>query len=274
MAPSRAFLARSAPLRRAPQHLSTIFCNKTAAVPRPYHSHDHPPPPGVFNAAENAILSAAYAHVPEHGFTQPALSLGARDAGYPDISTNLLPEGPFSLIRYHLVTQREALAPKSKEIFNTNAVVNPTSQNGDAASATHWKVSDKVERLTWERLLGNRDVNHRWQEALAVMAQPSRVAASLHELALLADEIWHLSGDAAVDPSWYTKRGALSAVYASSELFMTNDRSPGYGETRAFLRRRLDETATVGAALGGAAQWIGFTASAALNVLRSKGARI
>ncbi|RYP32685.1 hypothetical protein DL767_005087 [Monosporascus sp. MG133] len=328
MAPSRALFARSAPLRRAPQNLATIFCNKTAAAPRPYHSHDHPPPPGVFNAAENAILSAAYAHIPEHGFTQRALSLGARDAGYPDISTNLLPEGPFSLIRYHLVTQREALAPKSKEIFNTtNAATTSTSQNGDAASAAHWKVSDKVERLTWERLLGNRDVNHRWQEApkphslpgamsmsigsdslavpapmaqttpchtahppartrslahrcprpaqaLAVMAQPSRVAASLHELALLADEIWHLSGDAAVDPSWYTKRGALSTVYASSELFMTNDRSPGYGETRAFLRRRLEETGTVGAALGGAAQWIGFTASAALNVLRSKGARI
>ncbi|RYP06317.1 hypothetical protein DL765_009533 [Monosporascus sp. GIB2] len=368
MAPSRAFFAKSAPLRRAPRNLATIFCNKTAAAPRPYHSHDHPPPPGIFNAAENAILSAAYAHVPEHGFTQRALSYGARDAGYPDISTNLLPEGPFSLIRYHLVTQREALAPKSKEIFNINPSTNPASHDGDAASATHWNVSDKVERLTWERLLGNRDVNHRWQEvcpvvivppfdhppiplrpgsmktepngrrhatysfmaspsntafstrpsshaapshpspkahslsgaitpyrthtptrpclrslahrrprraqALAVMAQPSRVATSLHELALLADEIWHLSGDAAVDPSWYAKRGALSAVYASSELFMTNDRSPGYGETRAFLRRRLDETDTVGAALGDAAQWIGFTASAALNVLRSKGARI
>ncbi|RYO79992.1 hypothetical protein DL766_005817 [Monosporascus sp. MC13-8B] len=328
MAPSRAFFARSAPLRRAPRNLATIFCNKTAAAPRPYHSHDHPPPPGVFNAAENAILSAAYAHVSEHGFTQRALSHGARDAGYPDISTNLLPEGPFSLIRYHLVTQREALAPKSKEIFNINPATTPASHNGDAASATHWKVGDKVERLAWERLLGNRDVNHRWQEppkphslsgamsvsigsdslavpsphgtqhatphhtptrpclrslahrcprhaqALAVMAQPSRVAASLHELALLADEIWYLSGDIAVDPSWYAKRGALSAVYASSELFMTNDRSPGYGETRAFLRRRLDETNAVGAALGGAAQWVGFTASAALNVLRSKGARI
>ncbi|RYO75633.1 hypothetical protein DL764_010358 [Monosporascus ibericus] len=274
MAPSRALSARSAPLRRASQNLATIFCIKTAATPRPYHSHDHPPSPGVFNAAENAILSAAYAHVPEHGFTQRALSLGARDAGYPDISTNLLPEGSFGLIRYHLVTQREALAPKSKEIFNSNAATTLTSRIGDAASATHWEVSDKVERLTWERLLGNRGVNHRWQEALAVMAQPSRVAASLHELALLADEIWYLSGDAAVDPSWYTKRGALSTVYASSELFMTNDRSPGYGETRAFLRRRLGEAGTVGAALGGAAQWIGFTASAALNVLRSKGARI
>lgn len=142
----------------------------TAALPRLYHSYDHPPPPGVFNPTEQAILSAAYAHVPEHGFTQSALSLGARDAGYLDISTNVLPDGPFSLIRYHLVTQREALAPKSREIFNTTtaAAATAATQPGEAPSSLpaggQWKVGDKVERLTWERLLGNRDVNHRWQE--------------------------------------------------------------------------------------------------------------
>lgn len=106
------------------------------------------------------------------------------------------------------------------------------------------------------------------------MAQPSHVPASLRELALLADEIYYLAGDTSVDPSWYTKRGSLSVIYASSELFMTNDRSPGFGETRAFLQRRLDETSKAGSALGSVAQWVGFTASAGVNVLRSKGVRI
>lgn len=169
MAPSRAFVARIAPLCRPTRNFpssSSIIISRTtaaaaataAAAPRLYHSYDHPPPPGVFNPTEQAILSAAYAHVPEHGFTQSSLSLGARDAGYLDISTNLLPDGPFSLIRYHLVAQREALAPKSKEIFSSSSNNTITSPPGQ------WKVSDKVERLTWERLLGNRDVNHRWQE--------------------------------------------------------------------------------------------------------------
>ena len=182
MAPSRAFVARISPLCRAHKGLYSLAPSRAtapnttwppaaatatatatsvtaaaAATPRSYHSYDHPPPPGVFNQTEKAILSAAYAHVPEHGFTQHALTLGARDAGYLDISTNLLPEGPFSLIRYHLITQREALAPKTSEIFD--------QQQGGAAPPTgQWTVSDKVERLTWERLLGNRDVNHRWQE--------------------------------------------------------------------------------------------------------------
>lgn len=269
MAPSRATTRLTALVRRTVQHQqqqqhSRFQSLLSPALRRSYQSYDHPPPPGAFGAAEQAILSAAYRHVPEHGFTQQALSLGVRDAGYLDISTNLLPEGPFSLIRYHLVTQREALAPRSESIF---------SSGGEGTSPPR-QVPDKVERLAWERLLGNQEVNHRWQEALAVMAQPSHVPASLRELALLADEIYYLAGDTSVDPSWYTKRGSLSVIYASSELFMTNDRSPGFGETRAFLQRRLDETSKAGSALGSVAQWVGFTASAGVNVLRSKGVRI
>ncbi|OTB12582.1 hypothetical protein K445DRAFT_321030 [Daldinia sp. EC12] len=265
MAPSRATTRLATALLRQTTQPKLRRPSPSSIVPRTYHSYDHPPPPGVFSPAEKAILSAAYKHVPEHGFTQHALTLGARDAGYLDISTNLLPEGPFSLIRYHLVTKREALAPWAKAVFG---------EGEHGAAAAPLKVPEKVERLTWERLLSNAEVNHRWQEALAVMAQPSHIPASLQELALLADEIYFLSGDTSVDPSWYTKRGSLSVIYASSELFMTNDRSPGYGETRAFLQRRLDETSTVSGALGSVAQWVGFTASAGLNVLRSKGVRI
>ncbi|KAK7943224.1 ubiquinone biosynthesis protein COQ9 [Apiospora aurea] len=235
------------------------------------------PPPGAFHSAERQILSAAYRHVPEHGFTHKALSLGARDAGYLDISTNVVPEGPFSLIKYHLVSKREALAPRSAEIFNAPVAAAADGATPDTAAGSRGQlltVPERVERLTWERLLANQHVIHRWQEALAVMAQPSRVPASLHELALLSDEIHHLAGDLAVDPSWYTKRASLSTIYASSELFMTNDRSAGFGDTRAFLRRRLDETGSLAGALGSIGQWVGFTASAGLNVLRSKGARI
>lgn len=122
------------------------------ATSRPYHSYDHPASAGPFNPSEKALLSAAYAHVPEHGFSQKALSLGAKDAGYPDISTSVLPDGAFDLIRYHLATRREELAGTSKRIYN---------QGEEEAKA---KVGQKIERLTWERLLANQDVVHHWQE--------------------------------------------------------------------------------------------------------------
>ncbi len=106
------------------------------------------------------------------------------------------------------------------------------------------------------------------------MAQPAYIPPSLHELSLLSDEIWYLSGDTSVDSSWYTKRASLSAIYASTELFMTTDKSPNYNDTREFLDRRFRDVQVVGSALENMGQWVGFTASAGLNVLRSKGVRI
>lgn len=106
------------------------------------------------------------------------------------------------------------------------------------------------------------------------MAQPTYIPSSLKELAKLADEIYYLAGDLSVDPSWYTKRASLSTIYAAAELFMTNDHSPDFRDTREFLRRRLSETSELGAAASSIREWVGFTASAGVNVLRSKGVRI
>ncbi|KAL7932400.1 ubiquinone biosynthesis protein COQ9 [Trichoderma chlorosporum] len=234
------------------------FAPASSLSRRHYHSYDHPSTP-PFGAVDRSILAAAYEHVPEHGFSLRAIGLGARDAGYPDISSSILPDGQFSLIHYHLVAQRERLADRSRELLR------------DGSLAT---VDDKVAALTWERLVGNKDIIHRWQEALAIMAQPSHLPKSLAELAALSDDIWFLAGDKAVDPSWYTKRAALSMVYSSSELFMTNDRSPSFFETRQFLHRRLGEVQSVGGAVGSVGQWAGFTLNAGINVLRSKGVPI
>jgi ubiquinone biosynthesis protein COQ9 len=158
--PPRATAAPQARLRHASSSSSsysssssspTLFLRPSTAA-RPYHSYSHPAPPGPFNTTERALLSSAYAHVPAHGFTPEALALGARDAGYLDISTNLLPNGVFDLIRYHLVTRREALVQKAKEL--------------DASGSSSMRTGDKVFELTWERLLGNRDVVGRWQEVM------------------------------------------------------------------------------------------------------------
>ncbi|KAK4246343.1 COQ9-domain-containing protein [Corynascus novoguineensis] len=230
---------------------------------RRYHSHDHPAPAGPFTPAEAALLSAAYHHVPSHGFTPESLALGARDAGLLDISPSILRDGAFSLIRWHLHTQRASLAGKAEKL-------------AAAEKDKPMTVAEKVEALTWERLKGNVEAGivGRWQEALAIMAQPSYVPTSVKELAQLADEIVYLAGDVSVDPSWYTKRASLSAIYAAAELFQTTDQSPEFRETRAFLRRRLDEASQAGGAMRSIGEWIGFNAGAAVNVLRSKGVRI
>ncbi|KAM4057985.1 COQ9 domain-containing protein [Hirsutella rhossiliensis] len=234
----------------------------TRSCSQSFHSFHHPPSDGPFGAVEDAILAAAYRHVPEHGFSRRALGLGARDAGFLDISPSILPEGSFSLIRYHLVTRR-------RDLSRQDPAAGAASQDPAASG-----VAEKVTQLTWARLRANEAVIHQWQQALAIMAQPSYLPASLKELALLSDEIWFLAGDRAVDPSWYSKRASLSMIYSSAELLMTNDRSPGYAETRDFLHRRLAETRTAGSYVESLGQWAGFTVNASLNLLRSKGVPI
>ncbi|KAL0467774.1 ubiquinone biosynthesis protein COQ9 [Neurospora intermedia] len=233
-----------------------------------YHSYDHPSSSAAFTPVEESILSAAYQHVPSHGFTPSALAAGARDAGYLDISPTILPEGAFALIRYHLVKQREELAARVSELFGGEGHV------GARPGLSEREIRGRVEAVTWARLSANAQVIGRWQEALAIMAQPSYVPLSLKELALLSDEILFLAGDSSVDPSWYTKRASLSTIYAAAELFMTNDHSPEFMDTRAFLNRRLREVNEVGGVFRNLREWVGFTATAGVNVLRSKGVKI
>ncbi|EUC39151.1 hypothetical protein COCCADRAFT_81428 [Bipolaris zeicola 26-R-13] len=254
----------------APTRLATLlFGTCRAASIRPaatwrqrclYHSYDYPSSP-PFPPAETAILSSAYAHVPNHGFTMNALKLGARDAGYLDISTNLLPRGVFELINYHLVTQRLAL--------QSNVQFPEESENGKKMGA-----GAKVRTLTVARLRANAPIIHRWQEALAIMSQPTYVPASMAELGKLADEIWFLSGDQSVDSSWYTKRATLSAIYSATELYMTQDKSHNFVETEQFLDNRLQDLMKVGGFMGSLGEWLNYTGHSAINVLRSKGARV
>lgn len=106
------------------------------------------------------------------------------------------------------------------------------------------------------------------------MALARNVPASVHELALLVDEIWFLAGDTAVDSSWYAKRASLAAVYASAEVFMTQDASREFQETEAFVERRLRDVRRGGTGVGAVGEWVVFTGMGVVNGLRSKGVRI
>lgn len=123
-----------------------------------YHSDAYPEPPS-HTAAESQILSKALARVPEHGFTDQSLQLGAQDAGYLSISTNLLPRGVFELVLYHLVRQREELKNRldAGEEGKTLRSVWDERKVG---------VGGRVRELVLERLKGNVEsgVVNKWQE--------------------------------------------------------------------------------------------------------------
>lgn len=223
---------------------------------RTYYSEHHPEPP-PFPEIQDTILSSALKHVPEYGFSPKALTLGAQDAGYLEVSVQLFPRGVYDLINYHLVTQRLAL--------KNHVQFDPDTKLG---------VGRKVKILTMERLKANKDIIHRWQEALGHMSLLGNIPASLKELHALSDEIWYLAGDTGVDFSWYTKRASLAGVYASSEVFMTTDKSADFTATSEFLDRRLEDVQKVGGTIGGIGQYASFMAGSSIGLARSWGMRV
>lgn len=130
-------------------------CLRTTTPPsiRSYHSIHHPSPPHEYSNSQTTILSSALRHVPTHGFTRDALTLGARDAGFLDVSVQLLPRGEFDLILFWLASRRGLLRSKVE-----NDALLQSSQQGPLS------VDDKIKTLIMERLRMNVEVKDKLQD--------------------------------------------------------------------------------------------------------------
>ena len=149
------FLTSSIP-RTCPQ----LKKHTTSPRTRNYYSYEHESTP-PFTDAESSILSAALTHVSTHGFSSSALTQGARDAGYLDVSTSLFPRGAFDLINYYLVTQRLALGTRI--------------QFPEASMS----VGAKVRALALHRLQANKSIIHQWQEVREIRHSYNTATAPL-----------------------------------------------------------------------------------------------
>lgn len=131
---------------------------------RTYHSSLHPSlPTHAYTNSQIAILEASLPHIPVHGFTATSLTLGARDAGFLDVSVQLFPRGEFDLILFWLASRRGLLRAKveSDNFFHEFAVKNGL----DTASLEgRDKVDTKIKILILERLRMNESVRDKWHD--------------------------------------------------------------------------------------------------------------
>ena len=112
-------------------------------------------------------------------------------------------------------------------------------------------------------------------KALAIMSLPKNIPLSLSELRMLADQILTLAGDKSVDASWYTKRMAISAIYAAAETVMTEDSaSSGFAATRSFVQRRFEDSEAFERSVGGVVQCLGMLGSSFVGLGRSWGMKV
>jgi ubiquinone biosynthesis protein COQ9 len=102
------------------------------------------------------------------------------------------------------------------------------------------KIREKIRALVWTRLEIMGPAREAVRRALAILAMPQNLPAAARIGWRSADLMWRLAGDTSTDFNHYTKRMSLGAVYGSTLLAWLDDDSHGWGETAAFLDRRID----------------------------------
>ena len=102
------------------------------------------------------------------------------------------------------------------------------------------KIRERIRSLVQYRLDAVTGLEEALRRALAIMAMPQNVPASLKTGWNSADVMWRLAGDAATDYNHYTKRAILASIYGATLAVFVEDQSEGKAETKAFLERRID----------------------------------
>ena len=179
-----------------------------------------------------ALIEAMLPNVPFDGWSRPALRAAARHIGMPaDEALALFPNGAAELV---------ACFSRWADLRMLDRL--------EAVALEPLRIPERIALAITTRL----EILAPWREAerraLSVLALPQHAPLGLRLLYGTVDGIWYAAGDRATDFSFYTKRGTLAVVYAATLLYWLDDSSPGFGDTRAFLDRRLAGVASVGKA--------------------------
>lgn len=102
------------------------------------------------------------------------------------------------------------------------------------------KIRERITALVETRLELLAPDRESLRRAAGILAMPQNAARAARLGWRAADAMWRLAGDTATDYNHYTKRGILAGVYAATIAVFLQDESEGWGDTRAFLARRID----------------------------------
>ncbi|HEX2479806.1 MAG TPA: COQ9 family protein [Geminicoccaceae bacterium] len=174
------------------------------------------------------LLEAALVHVPFDGWSRRALVAGAADLGVePGVARRLFPRaGDDMLAHLERWADRRMLA--------------------GVGLLDGLRVRDRIARLVRARLEALDPHREAMRRATAARLLPSNALAACGSLWRTVDLMWVTAGDNARDPSYYSKRSLLAAVWTSTFLFWLDDRSEGSAATAAFLERRIDNVMQIG----------------------------
>lgn len=186
-----------------------------------------PIPPGEMTLDElrEHLAPRLPAHAAFDGWGEAALTMAAQDVGVPADRVRLcFPDGPVQMIDawFDSVDVRMAQAFPLERIAPL-------------------KIRERVRDLVLFRIDLLRADKEALRRAHATLALPKNAMAGARLAWRSADRMWRIAGDRATDFNYYSKRGILSALYASTMLVFLDDESEDLAATCGFLDRRIDD---------------------------------
>ena len=174
----------------------------------------------TIDSERERLVTAALDHVVFDGMNTKAIEGGARDLGISaELAQVYLPGGGADLAAAYHRRGDQALRLWLAE----------GGQEG--------RFRDRITQAVLYRLeIADREMV---RAGAAILALPAHAALGARLVWETADAIWDGLGDRSSDINWYTKRTALSAVYAATALYWLGDDSPQNEATRSFLDRRI-----------------------------------
>lgn len=179
--------------------------------------------------SKDDLIRAILLHVPFDGWSEQAIVAGAADCGLAnDEAMAMLPGGAIDAVDAFtdLADREMALALDHME---------------DRPTRTSVIIREAIlARLDWA-------TPHREAvaTALRLLARPQHGPVAARTLYRTIDRIWRMTGDRAVDFSFYTKRATLAGVYSSVLLYWVANPSADRARVEAFLDQRLKEVAMI-----------------------------
>lgn len=182
------------------------------------------------------VLINALKYVPLCGWTDEALINGAVDAGLGPTNHKIIPRGPVELVETFLTMKRDHVVTLMSKIGEKK------DGNSDGEGASH--PNEEQSKLSRNENLHRAITAHIDYIAPHIKSWPTAIALSLDTsnignlITIAADTIEDLTIFANIDTvrmDWYAERLKLAVLYGSVELYMVQDKSENFIETRCVI---------------------------------------
>jgi ubiquinone biosynthesis protein COQ9 len=158
-------------------------------------------------AMKDAVLAAALPHAAFDGFTDAVLQQAGAEAGISKAElARLFEAGPLSLVEY----------------YSEWADARMVAYLGDLSAM---KIRARIAACVKARLAALAPNKEAARRAGALLSLPMNASLGAKLLYRTVDAMWRAAGDTSTDFNFYTKRGILAGVYASTAMrwFTTED---------------------------------------------------